>query len=115
MAIVSCPECRKKMSSKASICPNCGYQAGEVSEEQLEVFRARRLRDRIYHLNMVSYAIITAFVGGFGWYWWSTGGFQQPSARGPFILMGLAAVAYVVVRALLFSSRHKQRATTPPF
>jgi sulfite exporter TauE/SafE len=82
---------------------------GEVSEEDLEVFRARRLRDRIYRLNMISYAVITVFVGAFGWYWWDSKGFVQTPTAGPFVLMGLAAVAYLVVRAFLFRNRQIQK------
>ena len=109
MSIISCPECGKKVSDKAPICPNCGFQSGEVTEEDLEIFRARKLRDRIYRLNMTSYAVITVFVAAFGWYWWDSKGFSEPSSAGPFILMGIAAVAYLVVRGFLFHSRHQQR------
>ena len=110
MSIIACPECKKKISSKASICSFCGYQLGEVTEADLEVFRARRLRDRIYRLNMSSYAVITVFVAAFGWYWWDSRGFSQASSIGPFVLMGLSAVAYLVVRALLFRCRQQRKA-----
>jgi len=109
MAITACPECDRKISSHAPICTYCGFQMGEVTEDQLEVFRARKLRDRIYHLNMISYAVITAFVVAFGWYWRDSGGFEHQSSAGPFILMGLAAVAYLFIRGLLFSSRRRQK------
>ncbi len=110
MAIVSCPECGKNISSKAAMCPHCGFTTDEVTEQELDVFRARRQRDRIYHLSMISYAALTVFVGGFGWYWWDSGGFQRLSSPGPFILMGLAAVSYLLVRALLFRNRQKLKA-----
>ena len=110
MTIVACPECNRKISSQAAICTYCGYQLGEVTETDLAVFRARKLRDRIYRLNMASYAVITVFVAAFGWYWWDSSGFSQASSPGPFILMGLAAVAYLVVRAMLFRSRQVQKA-----
>ena len=100
MAIIACPECGKKISSHAPICTHCGFQIGDVSEEQLEVFRGRKLRDKIYHLNMTSYVVITVFVAAFAWYWSDSGGFEHPSSAGPFILMGLAAVAYLFVRVL---------------
>ncbi len=109
MAIIACPECGKKISSKAAICTYCGFQTGEVTEEDLEVFRARRLRDRIYRLNMFSYLVITVFVAAFGWYWWDSRGFAEAPSAGPFILMGLAALAYLVVRAFLFRNRQIQR------
>ena len=109
MSIISCPECGKKISSQVSLCPHCGFQRGEVSEEELLVFRQRRARDKVYHLNMTSYAVITVFVAAFGWYWWSSGGFQHASGSGPFILMGISAVAYVVVRGFLFQAKRKLR------
>ncbi len=109
MAIIACPECSKKISSHAPICSHCGFQLGEVSAKQFELFRARKLRDKIYHLNMISYAVISAFVSAFGWYWWDSGGFEHQSSVGPFILMGFAAVAYLLVRVLLFRNRHRQK------
>jgi hypothetical protein len=110
MSIIACPECGKKISSRAALCSHCGFQLGEVSEQDLEVFRARKLRDRIYRLNMTSYAVITVFVGGFAWYWADSGGFVEPPSAGPFVLMGLAAAAYLVVRALLFRCRQQRKA-----
>ena len=109
MAIIACAECGKKISSHAPICSHCGCQMGEVSEQQYAVFRARKLRDKIYHLNMTSYVVMTAFVAAFGWYWWDSGGFEHPSSAGPFILMALAAVAYLFVRILLLRNRHRQK------
>ena len=109
MAIISCPECNRKISSRAKICSYCGYQMGEVTEHDIEVFQARRLRDRIYRLNMISYLVITIFVAAFGWYWWDSHGFVERPSGGPFILMGLAALAYLVVRAFLFRNRQIQK------
>jgi len=109
MSIINCPECSKNISSNAVICPYCGSQLGDVTAEDLEVFRARKLRDRIYRLNMTSYAVITVFVAGFGWYWMDSRGFTQPPSSGPLILMCLAAIAYLVVRGLLFRNRQIQK------
>jgi hypothetical protein len=105
MTIIACPECGKKISNRTPICNYCGFQLGEVSEADLELFRARKLRDRIYSLNMISYAVITVFIAAFGWYWWDSRGFSVASSAGPFILMGLSALTYLGVRVLLFRSR----------
>jgi hypothetical protein len=110
MSIIPCPDCGKKVSDKAVICRNCGFQLGDATEEDFEIFRARKLRDRIYRLNMVSYLVITLFILGFGWYWIDSEGFTTMSSAGPFIVMGLMAVAYIVVRGFLFQARSKQKA-----
>lgn len=110
MSIIACPECKKKISSRTPVCPYCGNESGEVTEADREVYRARKLRDRIYRLNMSSYAVITVFVAGFGWFWLDTGGFSRMSSTGPFILMGISALAYLVVRVLLFRCRQQRKA-----
>ena len=46
MAIINCPECGKKMSSRAVICLSCGFSSGEVTREQLDVIQLRRLREK---------------------------------------------------------------------
>ncbi len=109
MSIISCPQCGKKISSMVSLCPHCGFELGEVSDDDLLVFRQRQAREKVYRLNMYSYVVITIFVAAFGWYWWSTRGFQQPSGSGPFILMGLSAVAYLGVRVFLFQAKRKHK------
>ena len=110
MSIIPCAECGKKVSSLTPVCPHCGHQSGDVSDEDLAIFRARQLRDRIYRLNMTSYLVITVFLGGFGWYWWDSAGFSQASSAGAFILMAIAAIAYLAVRALIFRARGQQKA-----
>jgi hypothetical protein len=110
MPIIPCPQCNRKMSSNASFCSRCGYTEGEVSEETRNVIQSRRLRDRVYHLSMVSYAVISVFVGGFGWFLWATNGFENKPSSGPFILMGISALGYMVVRVLLLRTRQKQKA-----
>ena len=110
MSIIPCPECGKKISSKAAICRNCGHQFGEVTEDDVAIFEARKLRDRIYRLNMASYLVITVFLAGFSWYWWESNGFSQMSSAGPFILMGITGIAYLVVRGLLFKARQERKA-----
>jgi len=110
MSIIPCPECGKKISDKAVICRNCGHQLAGASEEDVAIFRARKLRDRIYRLNMASYFVITVFLAGFAWYWWGSEGFTRMSSPGPFVLMGVTAVAYLIVRGFLFSARQKRKA-----
>lgn len=102
MAIVSCPSCSKSISSRTMLCPHCGFQRGEVEEEQLKEFRRRKLRDRIYHLKMASYAALTLLIGAFGWYLADTDGFQHRSSIGPYIMFAIGSVFYLGIRVYLY-------------
>lgn len=105
MAIISCPSCNKPVSSRTNLCPYCGFERGEVAEEQLEEFRRRQLRDRIYHLKMLSYAALTILLIAFGWYLMDTAGFQYRSSLGPYVLFALGGVCYSVIRVFCTSTR----------
>lgn len=110
MAIINCPYCNKRITELSSRCPHCGFEreGDEGSERKIELKR-RALRDRVYHLNMISYAVITLFLAAFGWYWWDSDGFQAPSSRGPVYLLALGTMAYLVIRVLLFRARKELR------
>lgn len=105
MAIIACPSCEKLISSRTMLCPYCGFQRGEVTEADLKEFRRRKLRDRIYHLKMSSYAALTLLVAAFGWYLQATRWFQHPSTIGPYIVFAVGTLAYLVIRVLLFRSK----------
>lgn len=111
MSIVACPQCGKRTSSLAPICDHCGLQTGEAGKDDLQRFQRRKLRRRIYHLNMATYAIMTVVIVAFGWYWVATDSMQQAATSfGPYYLMMLAAVAYLVVRVLLFRAKRERKA-----
>ncbi|OOF43579.1 MULTISPECIES: zinc ribbon domain-containing protein [Rodentibacter] len=42
MALTRCPECRKKISESAKICPNCGFS---FKQENLEIYK-QKLEER---------------------------------------------------------------------
>jgi len=76
-----------------------------VDEEGVREFRRRELRDRVYHLKMASYGVLTLLLAAFGWYWVETESFQYQSSMGPYVLFAGAAAAYVVIRIFQFKSR----------
>ena len=105
MALTKCPNCDKRISSQLMLCPHCGFKRGEVDEEELKETRRRKLRDKVYRLNMSSYAALTLLVAAFAWYWVETEGFMHRSSNGPYVLFSLGAVAYMVIRAFLFKQK----------
>lgn len=110
MSIVACTQCGKKISSNSAICDHCGHEAGEVSEADLHKYQERRLRSHIYHLKMATYAVMTVVAVAIGWYWIESGGFVLiVENRGPFYLLLLSGLAYVVIRIMLLRARRRQR------
>jgi len=105
MAIVNCPKCDKSISSRTMLCPYCGFQRGEVAEDELREQRRRKLRDRIYHLKLISYVALTLLVAAFGWYMMDTSGFQHRATAGPYVLSTIGAAAYLVIRVYLFMAK----------
>jgi len=105
--IISCPKCKKKIPRLATICSHCGFQLGEVTDEQMFQFHQRKARDRIYQLSMISYLALTVLLAAFGWYWWQTGGLDRPATEGPLFVMGIGVTAYLVTRGFLFVARYK--------
>ena len=104
MAIVKCPKCDKRISSQIQLCPQCGFQRGEVDEDELRESRRREIRDRIYRLKMASYAALTLLLVAFGWYWVATESFRYQSTMGPYALFAVGATAYLLIRIFLFRS-----------
>jgi len=105
MTIESCPKCEKPISSHSALCPYCGFQRGEVSEAQLKEFRRRKLRDRIYHLKMSSYAALALLIAAFGWFLLDTANLQHMPSKGPYILAGAGALCYLVIRYYLYGAK----------
>jgi hypothetical protein len=92
-----------------TMCLHCGFKMGDVSDEQLEIFARRKLRDHIYHLKMSSYVVITLFLVAFGWYWVETQDFQHAPGNGPIFLISVCVVAYLVVRVMMYRARAARR------
>ena len=111
MAIINCPNCKKKTTELSDRCPHCGFVRGQAGDERAQELMRRKLREHVYHLKMISYGVITLFLAAFGWYWWGwyTSGYQQQSSLGPILLVGLAAIGYLGIRVLLFRARKRQK------
>lgn len=105
--IVNCPQCRKPISNKVAVCPHCGVERGELSDEQITELERRRLRDRIYRLKMANYAAITVLLVAAGWYFYETADMDLAPSIGPMLLVGFGAVMYVILRGLLFQSKRQ--------
>lgn len=104
MAIVACPFCGKKISSKAASCNHCGQGLAEVTPEQLErTDRDRRLKLNQSINNHAMMALI-AFLGSFLYFYYKVpepGSLEQTLT---YTAMSITAIWYIVskIRMVLF-------------
>lgn len=49
MALIHCPECRKKMSTQAEFCPHCGFS---FKPETLESYRQKLEEQRLLNAEI---------------------------------------------------------------
>ena len=87
MAIVTCPACRAKMSTKASHCPHCGYGAAKDKATEAKIQR-QRLQQKIQRISMQNMmAVLVAMAGFYVFH------FQQPAPDSVQAKLSLAAIA----------------------
>ncbi|MBY6205905.1 hypothetical protein [Halomonas denitrificans] len=96
MAIIRCPSCSSRMSSKAQACPNCHTPIGQLSQEERDRLAIRRWRAQAYRARNFTYLAMTLVVVGMVWWWLAPPqglGLPVPSVAGG--LLGLGLVGYL--------------------
>lgn len=80
MAIINCPSCNAKMSSKAKACPNCGFLLKGLDGEELQQQQTRSLRKRRRGIEKQQMMAIIIFVVGCAGFFYASDGRQGDSA-----------------------------------
>lgn len=118
MALVMCPACRKKKSSLALVCPNCGFSNQKdvsANDEQLALTKKRKFRDRIYHLKMISYvAMSLAMVGIIPMLWSYIEAIENSvkinlKEHWGLYFVGIGFLIYVITRYLMIKAKKEYR------
>ena len=74
MALHNCPECRRKISDSAKLCPHCGFS---FAEADLEVYHQKLEQRRLHNaevnrqsvkLHLVWFAIFALVIGLAAWW-----------------------------------------------
>jgi len=120
MAIIKCPECKQKISSKAKVCSHCHYRLSGSSDEvnspqqsldanpmeSAEDARMARIKQR-HSLQMQMMGGLIVFLGGILlWYFVGQHGFKRPSQ---FVELGIAALGgvwYLVTRIRIIALKY---------
>lgn len=92
MALISCPSCQKRISSKAQSCNHCGFSLGNASQEDL--LRKERLNrfKKFQSLNNQSLLAVLLFVAGFAYMYW---GGVRPNETEYTIAMSMSATGFI--------------------
>jgi hypothetical protein len=67
MAIIQCPSCNKRVSSRAEVCPHCDFQLAGRSPDELEQAQQRALQRRKEKLLGQSMLALLVAIGGFAY------------------------------------------------
>lgn len=65
MAVINCPNCKKKISSKATTCTHCDVDLSSVDEEKLENYKTVNRIKQTQNNMMVAFVAMLMFCGGF--------------------------------------------------
>lgn len=111
MAIVSCPECGKKISDKAAVCEHCGFVLEGQDPEAMARKRRRNKADRVNKLTAQSMLGMLIFVAGIGGvFYFRDEASADPSwqVQASMGAMGVGFIWYIVSRARLILAKRKR-------
>ena len=74
MALINCPNCKKKISDKAKSCSHCQLDISGMDEEKLHTMKQVNMIKASERLMTHSFIAMLLFCGGIFWLW-------QDSAR----------------------------------
>lgn len=111
MAIVSCPECGKKISDKAAVCEHCGFVLEGQDPESLARKRRRNKADRINKLTAQSMFAMLVFVAGIGGLFYfrdETSADPNWQAQASIAVMVIGFIWYIINRARLLLAKRQR-------
>lgn len=107
MALINCPSCSTRISSKAAVCNQCSTVLGEMSEEQRINLKQITMIEKSSKLMNESMIAMLLFCGGFGFMFW---GEPAPSSWQYTIAVGSSVLGfcwYIINRVRLILLKKK--------
>ncbi|KGJ98356.1 Zn-ribbon protein [Thalassotalea sp. ND16A] len=107
MALINCPSCSKRISSKAVVCQHCQCVLADMSEEQrLSMQKISKIEQSQKLMNQSMIAMLL-FCGGFGFMFW---GEPEPTSWQYSLATGSAVIGfawYILNRARIIWLKRK--------
>ncbi|MCO4797766.1 MAG: hypothetical protein KC484_01015 [Colwelliaceae bacterium] len=101
MAVINCPNCRKKISDKAKNCSHCEIDLVNLDEEKLTINKQVDKINKSQRIMTWSFIAMLMFCGGFLFYYWKN---VQPGTWQYYLSAGSAIsgfMIYIVTRVQL--------------
>lgn len=107
MAVINCPNCRKKISDKAKNCSHCEIDLQNLDEEKLASFKQVSKIQKSQRIMTWSFIAMLLFCGGFLFYYWKN---VEPGTWQYYLSVGstlIGFVIYIVTRIQLILLKRK--------
>ena len=110
MSVVNCPNCDRRVSSRAKACPFCNFDLLDA-DSGLDAQEAKRrlYRKRSYQLQMHTYAAVTLTVLAFAWFWYETYLRDRPAPELCVMLLAGGVIWYLGARAVMLWLRFARK------
>ncbi len=93
MAIISCPNCRKKISDKAKTCTHCQINLVNLDEEKLASLKQVQKINKSQQIMTISFIAMLLFCGGFLFYYWQN---VQPGSWQYYLSIGSTVIGFIL-------------------
>jgi len=107
MAVINCPNCKKKISDKAKSCSHCSINLTNVDSDQIASMKKVDKINRSQTLMNHSFIAMLLFCGGFLFLYWQD---AQQGTWQYFTSIGSAAIGfilYIVTRVRLVMLKYR--------
>ena len=103
MALVECPVCHKRMSSKASRCPNCDLAVSGDNESAIRITQIKKSAQLQTH----SFLALTLFIAGVVIWFWGGEVAQGTQALAGTVCFVFGFVGYLITRIRIVLHKRK--------
>jgi len=109
MAIINCPNCKKKVSDKATHCDNCDLDLQQLDHDKLKKIRHIHAIEQSQRLTTLSFIALLLFCGGFLLIYWQHAlpGSKLYEASIGAIVLGVSLYLYARIRIIIFKRNNK--------
>lgn len=106
MAIIRCPSCKQRISSKYQSCPHCNLSLSDDGEGLSYDTASKRVKlERAMLLANHGYAALALTTGGAIWSWYVADGMTRSPGYWPVMMVAAGAMWYIAVRVIMVVKR----------